>query len=105
MNRFTSFLIGVASGALIGSTLGILFAPDEGKETRDRISYQLSRLQARIKELTEAKEIFVNEAHDRGIAHINNTKREARKLQLEIEKLNKEIEDLSHKKQLNQKSS
>ncbi len=31
------FLAGVFVGALIGASLGLLFAPDPGEETRDRV--------------------------------------------------------------------
>lgn len=34
----TNTLLGVLTGAAIGATLGILFAPDKGKNTRRRIA-------------------------------------------------------------------
>lgn len=39
-----SFLIGLLSGAAIGATLGILFAPDKGEVTRKKISNKANEL-------------------------------------------------------------
>lgn len=36
---FLAFL----SGAALGAIVGILYAPDKGKNTRDRLSYQLDK--------------------------------------------------------------
>jgi gas vesicle protein len=37
MNNTGKILLGVAAGAAAGAILGVLFAPDKGSETRDRI--------------------------------------------------------------------
>ncbi len=44
---FLAFLGGLATGA----ALGILFAPDTGKNTRDRLSFQLDKYLKKLKEL------------------------------------------------------
>lgn len=55
-NYFISFL----SGTVAGTVLGILYAPDKGKHTRDRLSYRLEQykdsLQEVIDDLTAASE-------------------------------------------------
>jgi len=38
MNSSGKVLIGVLTGVVIGATLGILFAPDKGSDTRKKIS-------------------------------------------------------------------
>lgn len=38
MKSSTSFLIGLLSGVAIGAALGILFAPDKGEVTREKIA-------------------------------------------------------------------
>ncbi len=64
-NSFFSFL----SGAAVGALIGILYAPDKGKNTRDKLSYRLEqykdKLQELIDELIEGKEEISNEARER----------------------------------------
>jgi gas vesicle protein len=99
MSRITSFILGVFTGAAIGSVLGILYAPNDGKHTRDKLSYQISRLQDAIKELMERKEALMNDAKSQGMENINNTKREAKKLQAELDKLTRQLKETESKKE------
>lgn len=93
MNKFTSFVIGFVSGVAAGSITGILFAPNDGRDTRDRISFQISRLIDRLRELVEEKEKLENEAKNRGLAHTDKTRREAKKILAEFERAIKLEED------------
>jgi len=52
---FISFLVGVATGA----ALGVLYAPDKGAITRDRLSYRLSRYREQLQR-------FINDLIERG---------------------------------------
>jgi gas vesicle protein len=45
--NFWAFVAGAATGAL----LGVLFAPDSGKNTRDKLSYQLKKNRDKLKSL------------------------------------------------------
>lgn len=47
----TALLVAFVSGVAIGTTLGILYAPDEGKNTRDKLAFRLSKYRDRLKEL------------------------------------------------------
>lgn len=44
-----AFLIGAATGAIIG----ILYAPDKGANTRDKLSYQLDKYKKQLEELLD----------------------------------------------------
>ncbi len=52
---FISFLAGVATGAAIG----ILYAPEKGEITRDKLSYRLSRYREQLQK-------FINDLIERG---------------------------------------
>lgn len=77
---FFAFLFGVLTGAV----LGILFAPDKGTNTRDRISFQVDKYKKKLEELAnelvEGKEMTENNEKQKGNAIIKNTKDKAEKL-------------------------
>jgi gas vesicle protein len=50
MNDNSKVLIGLLAGLAAGSALGLLFAPDRGSETRDKLSQSLKDLADTIKE-------------------------------------------------------
>lgn len=56
MNDNTKVVVALLAGLAAGAALGILFAPDSGDETRDRLSESLKKLGDSIKE-TAATEI------------------------------------------------
>lgn len=47
----TNTLLAFAAGMATGAVLGILFAPEDGKTTRDKLSYQLSRYREKLMDL------------------------------------------------------
>ncbi|MEX2396043.1 MAG: YtxH domain-containing protein, partial [Balneolales bacterium] len=47
------FSIGLLSGAFLGTLIGMLYAPDKGINTRDRLSYQLNNYIDEISDLIE----------------------------------------------------
>ena len=54
MSQFSKGLtIGIASGALAGAVVALLFAPEKGSDLRKRLSYQLNRLVEEIAETIE----------------------------------------------------
>lgn len=59
MNNFSKVLIGVSAGLVTGTILGVLFAPDKGKETRKEISERVKKLGDMIeKDFKKGKEKF-----------------------------------------------
>ena len=56
MKDNTKVIVALLAGIAAGSVLGILFAPESGNETRDKLSESLKRLGDSIKE-TAANEI------------------------------------------------
>ena len=61
MNNTTKILIAFAAGAVVGTAVGILFAPDKGSETRRKIGEQGRRIAGSMKDkLLAGKEKFDN---------------------------------------------
>ncbi|WP_207429238.1 YtxH domain-containing protein [Pedobacter sp. SYSU D00535] len=73
MNDNTKVLLALLAGAAAGAALGILFAPEKGSETRDRLNDALKNLSDTIKDraaeeienLTAFKDKVVDEVKTR----------------------------------------
>jgi len=83
MGKTTNTLLAFALGAGVGAALGILFAPDTGANTRDKLSFKLSKykkeLEDLINELVDGKEIHLNEAKTEGKRVISEAKKQSRR--------------------------
>jgi gas vesicle protein len=96
MSRRSSNLLFFAVGAAAGAILGILYAPDKGKITREKLGAKLgdyrSKLQEYIDKLTkeQAQEVF-SEAKSEGQRVINDAKTEAERLLQDVEELINQI--------------
>lgn len=82
-------------GLFAGVVAGILFAPDKGRNTRDKISYQLDKyaeaLQELLDRLMEEKDFVDNEAREEGEKVISEIKNKANRIMEEVEALKKRI--------------
>lgn len=91
MSKSSNSLIAFVVGASIGTTLGILFAPDTGANTRDRLTFKLSKykkeLEELIDDLVEGKETHLNEAKNEGKRVISEAKNKAENLLNDVNKL------------------
>jgi gas vesicle protein len=90
MSKSSNTLMFMA-GAGIGVALGLLFAPETGKNTRDKLSYQLSKysedLEELIKNLREGKNLPLNQAKSEGNKVISDAKNKAENLLSDVNKL------------------
>ena len=88
---FFTFIIGI----IVGGILGILYAPDEGKNTRDRLSYKLDKVKKQLEdflqEIIEGKQEINSEAKDKGKQVVRDAKNKAEKLLDDVNGLIKQI--------------
>jgi gas vesicle protein len=98
MNNQGKSLIAFLAGVAAGSAIGVLFAPEKGEVTRDKISTNLGDYRDQLKN-------FITELRERGeevaleyVGGDNNAKAEGKKVVNEArqkaEKLLEDVEDL-----------
>jgi gas vesicle protein len=91
MSKNSNSLVAFVIGAGVGTALGILFAPDAGNNTRDKLSFKLSKykkeLESLIEDLVEGKETHLNEAKTEGKRVISEAKNKAENLLSDVNKL------------------
>jgi len=89
-------------GTVTGVLIGILYAPDKGSNTRDRLSYKLdkykSMLEDMIDDLISGKEFPVSAAKTEGQKVIDDAKERAEKLLEDVDNL---IEHIKSEEQEN----
>lgn len=77
---FFAFILGIVTGGV----LGILYAPDKGTNTRDKLTFQLDKLKKQlegfVEEVSEGKTVFQNDAKDQGEKIVKDAKDKAEKL-------------------------
>ncbi len=95
MNKSSNTWITFLTGAGIGAVLGVLFAPDTGINTRDKMTYQLSKyreeLEKIINDLRVGKNLPYNEARTEGNKVITDAKNKAENLLSDVNKLIEQI--------------
>jgi gas vesicle protein len=88
---FLAVLAGLVTGAAVGASFGILYAPDKGRNTRDRLTYQLDKYRDRLKELidelVEGRDSPANDARNEGQRVINDAREKAERLLGDVEQL------------------
>jgi len=87
-----AFLVGAATGAI----LGILYAPDKGINTREKLSFQLDKyrklLQDMINDFVDGKETpLTSEAKSQGQKVVEEAKTKAEQLLEDVDELLEQI--------------
>jgi gas vesicle protein len=100
MSKNSDSILAFVAGIAAGAALGVLFAPDSGKNTRDKLSFQLEKYKEQLAEMLEhlgqEGQKFETEAHAQGERVVHEAKLKAEGLLNDVEKL---IEEIRNKKQ------
>jgi gas vesicle protein len=88
-----AFLMGAATGAI----LGILYAPEKGSHTREKLSFLLEKYKKQLEDLLEqlvyAKDIPSSQAKSEGEKVIKDAKEKAEKLLNDVDDLISQIKN------------
>ena len=87
----TFLLSGIAAGVLVG----MLYAPDKGKVTRDRLTYRLSRYREQINEMVDdlvhSADLPENLSKNEGQRVVNDAREKAERLLEDVDRLMAQI--------------
>lgn len=95
MSKSKDFTFGLISGALVGSAIALLYAPDKGSNTRDILSYRLSNYLDELTELIDKlsdEKASISEAKRKGDLVVEDARHRAEDLIREAEDLLNTIE-------------
>ena len=95
MSRTGRDLTFLLTGTLAGTLFGLLYAPDKGKITRDRLSFRLSKYREQIEhllsELGRSSELPENLSKNEGQRVVNDAREKAERLLEDVDRLMAQI--------------
>jgi gas vesicle protein len=95
MSKRTSFFLGLLTGAGLSAVATLILAPSDGQHNRDIMSYHFTNLKDKLLSLLKDREIYKNDAREKGEEHISFITSEAQRLKNEIDSLQKKIKNIS----------
>ena len=91
MNKGSSNLLAFVLGAATGAIIGILYAPDKGSNTRDKLSYQLDKYKKQLEDLLEdlvnGKVEVSSMAKEEGKKVVSDARKKAEQLLTDVDDL------------------
>ena len=97
LNSLATFVLGIVTGI----TVGIMYAPDRGSSTRDKVTFLLDKYKNKLRELIDAlvegKDIHSSEAKSEGQKVVTDARIKAEQLLQDVDEL---IGQIKGKKQL-----
>ncbi len=91
MSKGSSSLLAFVIGAATGAIFGILYAPDKGSNTRDRLTYQLDKykkqLEVLLEDLINGKIEFSSTAKEEGQKVVSDARQKAEQLLTDVDNL------------------
>ena len=91
MSKGSSNLLAFVVGAATGAIIGILYAPDKGSNTRDKLSYQLDKYKKQLEDLLEdlinGKDEVSSTAKTKGQKVVSDTRQKAEQLLNDVDSL------------------
>ncbi|WP_080058551.1 YtxH domain-containing protein [Spirosoma aerolatum] len=95
MNRLGRDLTFLVTGIAVGSLFGLLYAPDKGKITRDRLSFRLSKyreqINALLQDLGGSTDQPENSSKNEGQRVVNDAREKAERLLEDVDRLMAQI--------------
>ncbi len=100
MSKLTSNLFFYITGCATGIFLGILYAPQKGEITRDRLTFRLSKYKEQIEkliaDLMESNEFPESMAKAEGEKVVSDAREKAERLLEDVDKLMAQIKNQSN---------